>query len=301
MRESRHRLRFCGDGIHGKDKEGEKVMGIRYTIDELIVYRASLEIEDGEMVVIGQGIPMAAGVLARNTHAPNSVIVTEAGIVGLEPFKVPLHIADTSCSRGYSYGCDMFDVFTTIVNQGYVDVSFLGVAQIDRFGNVNSSYIGDPDNFEMRLMGAGGAPEFAGYSKRTVFTMRGGEFVNKLDYFTSPGYLEGGDSRTRAGMPEDSGPSALITQDGVFKFDPVSKEMYIAGVHPGVTVESVKAKIPWDIPVAERVEITPLPSEEHLRIIRTFAPEITMGRQLQMETVINRVIKVLMKAAEKNN
>lgn len=274
-------------------------MGIRYTIDELIVYRASLEIKDGEMVVIGQGIPMAAGVLARNTHAPNSVIVTEAGIVGLEPFKVPLHIADTSCTRGYPYGCDMFDVFTTIVNQGYVDVAFLGVAQIDRFGNVNSSYIGDPDNFEMRLMGAGGAPEFAGYSKRTVFTMRGGEFVNTLDYFTSPGYVEGGDSRVRAGMPKDSGPSALITQDGVFKFDLASKEMYIAGVHPGVTVKSVKAKIPWDIPVAERVEITPLPSEKHLRIIRTFAPEITMGRQLQMETVVNRVIKVLMKAAEK--
>ena len=111
-------------------------------------YRAAQEIRDGEIVVIGQGIPMAAGVLARKTHAPNSIIVTEAGLVGIDPFKVPLHIADTSCTRGYSYGCDMFDIFTTVVHRGYVDVAFLGVGQIDKFGNVNSSYIGDPNDYE---------------------------------------------------------------------------------------------------------------------------------------------------------
>ncbi|MGW8320542.1 MAG: CoA-transferase, partial [Thermodesulfobacteriota bacterium] len=167
-------------------------MGVKYTLDELIVFRAAQEIHDREIVVIGQGIPMAAGVLARKTHAPNSLIVTEAGLVGIDPFKVPLHIADTSCTRGYSYGCDMFDIFTTLVNRGYVDVAFLGVGQIDKYGNVNSSYIGNPDDYEMRLTGAGGAPEFAGHSKRSVYTMSGGEFVEKLDYFTSPGYVDGG-------------------------------------------------------------------------------------------------------------
>ena len=121
-------------------------MAVKYTIDELIVSRASKEIRDNEMVVIGQGIPMAAGVLARATHAPNSVILTEAGIYGMEPFKVPLHIADVSCTRGFTYSCDMVDIFTTVVNRGYVDVTFLGVGQIDKFGNMNSSYIGDPDN-----------------------------------------------------------------------------------------------------------------------------------------------------------
>ncbi len=274
-------------------------MGIKYTLDELIVFRASKEINDGEMVVIGQGIPMAAGVLARNTHAPNSVIITEAGIVGLEPFKVPLHIADTSCTQGYSYGCDMIDIFTSVVNHGYVDVAFLGVGQIDRFGNMNSSYIGDPDNFEMRMMGAGGAPEFAGYAKRNVLTMRGGQFVEKLDYFTSPGYVDGGNSRYEAGMPENSGPSILITTKGVFKFMPDTKEIYIAGTHPGVTVDEIKADIPWDIPVSDNLEVTELPGEKELNIIRTFAPEISMGRKLQIETLVTRVMRILSEAAGK--
>jgi glutaconate CoA-transferase subunit B len=273
-------------------------MGVKYTLDELIVYRAAQEIRDGEIVVIGQGIPMAAGVLARKTHAPNSVIVTEAGLVGINPFKVPLHIADTSCTRGYSYGCDMFDIFTTLVNRGYVDVAFLGVGQIDKYGNVNSSYIGDPENYEMRLTGAGGAPEFAGHSKRGVYTMSGGEFVEKLDYFTTPGYVNGGHSRYDAGMPEGSGPSALITTKGVFNFDEDSKEMFLAGVHPGVTVEEIKAQVPWDLKVAEYLEVTRLPSEEEVNIIRDFAPDISVGRSLYVELLTRSVLDVLSRAME---
>jgi glutaconate CoA-transferase subunit B len=274
-------------------------MGVRYTLDELIVFRAAQEIRDGEIVVIGQGIPMAAGVLARKTHAPNSLIVTEAGLVGIDPFKVPLHIADTSCTRGYSYGCDMFDIFTTLVNRGYVDVAFLGVGQIDKYGNVNSSYIGNPEDYEMRLTGAGGAPEFAGHSKRSVYTMSGGEFVDKLDYFTTPGYVDGGHSRYEAGMPEGSGPSALITTKGVFKFDEQTKEMYLAGIHPGATVEEIREQVPWDLKLADPLEVTGLPSEEEVRIIRTFAPDISVGRTLYVELLTRRVLDVLSKAAER--
>ncbi len=273
-------------------------MGLNYTLDELIVYRAAQEIQDGEIVVIGQGIPMAAGVLARKTHAPASVIVTEAGLVGIDPFKVPLHIADTSCTRGYSYGCDMFDIFATLVNRGYVDVAFLGVGQIDKYGNVNSSYVGDPDNYEMRLTGAGGAPEFAGHAMRGVYTMSGGEFVEKLDYFTTPGYVDGGNSRYEAGMPEGSGPSALITRQGVFRFDNNTKEMYLAGIHPGSNVEEIKAEVPWDLKVADPLEVTQLPSKEEVNIIRDFAPDISMGRSLYVELITRKVIEVLSRAAE---
>lgn len=274
-------------------------MGVQYTLDELIVYRAAQEIRDGEIVVIGQGIPMAAGVLARRTHAPNSLIVTEAGLVGIDPFKVPLHIADTSCTQGYSYGCDMFDIFTTVVHRGYVDVAFLGVGQIDKYGNVNTSYIGDPDDYELRLAGAGGAPEFAGHSRRVVYTLSGGEFVERLDYFTTPGYVYGGESRYEAGMPEGSGPSALITKKGVFKFDPETREMYLAGLHPGVTVEEIKAQVPWDLKVAAHLEVTRLPSEEEVRIIRGFAPEISVGRSLSVELLTRRVLRVLSRAEER--
>jgi len=272
-------------------------MGVKYTLDELIVFRAAQEIHDREIVVIGQGIPMAAGVLARKTHAPNSLIVTEAGLVGIDPFKVPLHIADTSCTRGYSYGCDMFDIFTTLVNRGYVDVAFLGVGQIDKYGNVNSSYIGNPDDYEMRLTGAGGAPEFAGHSKRSVYTMSGGEFVEKLDYFTSPGYVDGGNSRYEAGMPEGSGPSALITTKGVFRFDDDTKEMYLAGIHPGVTVEEIREQVPWPLKLSDPLEITRLPSQEEVSIIRAFAPDISVGRSLYVELLTRSVLDVLSKAA----
>ncbi len=274
-------------------------MGVKYTLEELIVYHTAQEIGDGEIVVIGQGIPMAAGVLARKTHAPNSLIVTEAGMIGIDPFKVPLHIADTSCSRGFTYGCDMFDVFTTVVNRGYVDVAFLGVGQIDRYGNVNTSYIGDPEDYEMRLTGAGGAPEFAGCSRRVVYTLSGGEFVERLDYLTSPGYVEGGNSRYEAGMPEGSGPSALITRQGVFRFDPETKEMYLAGLHPGVTVDEVRARVPWDLKVADPLEVTRLPSEKELQIIRTFGPEICVGRSLSVEMITRRVLRVLARVEER--
>jgi glutaconate CoA-transferase subunit B len=274
-------------------------MASNYSIDELIVTRASKEIRDNEMVVIGQGIPMAAGVLARSTHAPNAVILTEAGIYGMDPFKVPLHIADVSCSRGFTYSCDMIDIFTTIANRGYVDVTFLGVGQIDKYGNMNSSYIGKDGHYTMRMTGAGGAPEFAAYGGRSVLTMRGGQFVERLDYFTTPGYLTGGSSRHEAGMPEETGPNVLISTKGVFKFHPDTKEMYLAGIHPGNSVEGIKKDIPWDLKVSDSLETTSLPTGEELAIIRRFAPEISMGRKLQFETIATRLGKLFDRAAAK--
>jgi len=266
-----------------------------YTVSELILSRAAKEIHDGEMVVIGQGIAMGAGVLAKRTHAPNLVILTEAGLLGIDPFKVPNHIADPSCTRGFTYSCDMTDIFTTVLNRGYVDVSFLGVGQIDKFGNMNSSYIGDPDNYEFRMTGAGGAPEFVGYSGRTILTMLGGEFVETLDYFTSPGYLEGGNSRYEAGMPEDSGPEILISNKGVFKFDQVTKEIYLSEIHPKVNLADIKSAVPWDLKISDSLIETAPPSETEIEIVRNFAPEISMGRALQIETLINRVFRLLEK------
>lgn len=272
-------------------------MGTEYTIQELIVTRASKELRDREFVVIGQGIAMAAGVLARKTHAPNAVILTEAGLLGIDPFKVPLHIADPTCTRGFTYSCDMIDIFTTVLNQGYVDATFLGVGQIDRFGNMNSSYLGDLDAFAIRMTGAGGAPEFVGYAGRAILTMSGGTFVEKLDYFTSPGYLTGGNTRYEAGMPEGSGPSVLITTRGVFKFDAATKEMYLAELHPGVALDDVRAEIPWDLKVSGALKRTPTPTAEELSILRRFAPDVVMGRKLQLEVVMQQVIRLLTRNA----
>ena len=148
------------------------------------------------------------------------------------------------------------------------------------------------------MMGAGGAPAFVGYANRAVLTMRGGQFVEKLDYFTSPGYVAGGNTRYEAGMPEGSGPNILITTKGIFRFDDDSKEMYLAGLHPNVTVEEVTRDIPWKLNIADSLETTPLPTAKELDIIRSFSPEISMGRKLQIETIGARIGRLFAKIAE---
>ncbi len=266
---------------------------VKYTEAEIIVANAAREIEDGDIVVIGQGIPMAAGVLAKATHAPHCVILTEAGMVNIKPFRNLLHIADPTCTRGFAYSCDMIDVFTTIVNRGLVDVTFLGVGQIDRFGNMNSTVFGDYDDFRMRMMGAGGAPEFFGYARKAVLTMRGGKFVEKVDYVSSPGYLDGGDAREKAGFPPGSGPKVVYSTMGVFHFDEESKEMFLYGVFPGHDVEEIKAEVPWDLKMADDLKELPPPTREEVDLIREFAPEISAGRRLQVELSIPRIFDIL--------
>ncbi|MGQ9475431.1 MAG: CoA-transferase subunit beta [Actinomycetota bacterium] len=266
---------------------------VKYTESEIIVANAAKEIEDGDIVVIGQGIPMAAGVLAKATHAPNCVILTEAGLVDIRPFRNPLHIADPTCTRGYIYSCDMIDIFATIVNRGLVDVTFLGVGQIDRFGNMNSTVFGDYDEFRMRMMGAGGAPEFFGYARKAVLTMRGGRFVEKVDYVSSPGYLDGYGARERAGFPPGSGPKVVYSPRGAFRFDEESGEIYLYGVFPGHSVEEIKKEVPWDLRVAEEVVELPPPTREEVELIRDFAPEIAAGRRLQLELSIPRIMEII--------
>jgi len=266
---------------------------VKYTESEIIVANAAKEIEDEDLVVIGQGIPMAAGVLAKATHAPRCIILTEAGLVGIKPFRNLLHIADPTCTRGYDYSCDMIDVFATIVNQGLVDVTFLGVGEIDRFGNMNSTVFGDYDSFRMRMMGAGGAPEFFGYARKAVLTMRGGRFVEKLDYCSSPGYLEGFGARDRACFPSGSGPKAVYSTKGVFRFDEESGEIYLDGLFPGHTLEEVRAEVPWDLKVTPDLEELPPPTPEEVDLIREFSPEITAGRKLQLELSIPRIMEII--------
>jgi len=261
---------------------------------------AAREIKDGDIVFCGTGISMLAAMAAKNINAPNSVIFFETGSIDAKLDEIPLAVADPRVMYWSSSNSGLLDAFATMQNRitGEHVIGILGAAQIDKFGNMNSSYIGDPDNFIIRMMGAGGAPEFVGYANRAVLTMRGGEFVEKLDYFTSPGYVEGGTSRYDAGMPEGSGPEILITTKGVFRFDDDSKEMYLAGLHPNMTVEEITKDIPWDLKIADSLETTPLPTPEELDIIRRFAPEISMGRKLQIETIGARIGRLFAKIAE---
>jgi|WetSurMetagenome_2_1015567.scaffolds.fasta_scaffold07567_4 glutaconate CoA-transferase, subunit B len=257
-----------------------------YTLQELLIIAVAKEIHDHENVVLGVGLPTTAGALAKALYAPNATLMMESGIVDFEPLLPLNHIADAHACRGFSYATDLFSAFTATY-RGFVDVCFLGVGQIDRYGNVNTTVIGDYYKPTLRLPGSGGAPDFLSYAKRTVLTMLGGTFVNTLDYLTSPGYLDGGDSRDRCGLfPQGSGPTMVLTTKGVFRFDPVTKEIYLAQIHPGVTVETVKKAVPWDLKVAADLSQTPRPTDEEIDFIRNFAPNIAIGRELMQELTL---------------
>jgi glutaconate CoA-transferase, subunit B len=255
----------------------------KYTLNELLIISAAREIKNYDNVILGVGLPTTAGALAKALHAPQANLMMEAGMIDFEPLIAPNHIADAMSCKGYACATDLFSTFT-MTYRGFVDICFLGVGQIDKFGNLNTTTIGDYYRPDLRLPGSGGAADFISYSKRTVLTMRGGEFVQKLDYLTSPGYLSGGDARDRSGLfPEGSGPSKLITQKGIFKFDAETKEMYLAEIHPRIALEDVKKDVPWDLKIADDLSETKPPSDTEIDFIRKFAPAAVLGRSLAIE------------------
>ena len=262
-----------------------------YTLNELLIIAAAREIHDYENVILGVGLPTTAGALAKALYAPHVTLMMESGIIDFEPLVPPNHIADAHSCRGFSYATDLFSSFT-MTYKGFVDVCFLGVAQIDKYGNLNTTVIGDYYKPTLRLPGSGGAADFISYARRTVLTMRGGDFANKLDYFTSPGYLDGGDSRDKSGLfPPGSGPSMLLTTKGVFRFDSKTKEMYLAQIHPRVSVDDIKEDIPWDLKVASDLTETTPPTEEEINFIRRFAPTEVAGRQLMFELGLANIMR----------
>jgi len=249
-------------------------------MDELLNIAIAREIRDYENVVIGAGIPVTACVLAKGLHAKNATLMTESGLIGFDPLVPLIGIADVGASKGFSYSTDLFSMFTTHTYRGFVDVCFLGVGQVDKYGNINSTAIGDYSNFKRRLPGSGGAADFISYAKRTVLTLNRGKFVEKLDYLTSPGYLSGGDSRNNSGhFLKDSGPCTLISRKGIFKFDPLSKEMFLTHNHPGITVEEIKEDIPWDLKVSPDLVETKPPTAEELEFMRKFNPIQSIGQR----------------------
>lgn len=264
-----------------------------YTLQELLVIAAAKEIHDYENVILGIGLPVAAGALAKALYAPHATLMMESGIMDFEPL-VPLnHIADAHSCRGFSYATDLFSTFT-MTYRGFIDVCFLGVGQIDKYGNVNTTVIGDYNKPALRLPGSGGACDFLSYARRTVLTMMGGTFVEKLDYVTSPGYLDGGRSRDESGLfPVGSGPAMLLTTKGVFCFDRETKEMYLARIHPRVSVDDVKKDIPWDLKIAADLQESIHPTDDEIDFIRRFAPAVSAGRELALELTLRNLEQLL--------
>jgi glutaconate CoA-transferase subunit B len=240
-----------------------------YTADEMMTIAAARMVRNGAALFVGIGLPSAAANLARLTHAPETVLIYESGTIGTKPNVLPLSIGDGELAETADAVVSVPEMFAYWLQGGRIDLGFLGAAQIDRFANINTTVIGDYHKPSTRLPGAGGAPEIAASCKEVLITLRQNPraFVDTLDFVTSAGHLTGGDSRARLRLP-GKGPTAVITDLGIMTPDPVTKELTLTSVHPGVDVEQVKKATGWPLKVSTELTATAPPTERELGVLR---------------------------------
>lgn len=236
---------------------------------EVMACAASKIIEDGAIVLTGSGLPMIAMALAKRTRAPNVTLVFEAG--GIAP-RIPVLPVSVGDSRTFHEAvmATSLDCVMGSAQAGFVDYGMLGAAQIDMYGNINTTVIGPHDTPKARLPGSGGANDLGSLCWRTIVIMQqdSRRFVKKLDFLTTPGYLDGPGGRERAGLPEGTGPYRVVTQLGIMGFDDKTKRMTLLATHPGVSVEDVKANTGFELVIPQTVAVTDAPTQEEIRILR---------------------------------
>ncbi len=243
---------------------------MNYEANEIMTIEAARRLKNGTVCFVGIGMPSAAANLARLTHAPEVVLIYESGTIGAKPDILPLSIGDGELAEHADTVVSIPEIFRYWLQGGRVDVGFLGAAQIDKFGNINTTVIGgDYAKPKVRLPGAGGAPEIASNAKEVwiIIKQTRRSFVPKLDFMTSVGHLDGGESRARSGA-RGAGPTAVITDLGVLAPDPVTRELTLVAIHPGITVEQAKASTGWDLKVAGTVVNTMPPTQDELETLR---------------------------------
>jgi glutaconate CoA-transferase, subunit B len=240
----------------------------KFTLQEMMAVAAAREIKDGEKVIIGTGLPLLGAFLAQKTHAPNMVAIYESGAIDCKPLVTPFSVADSVLVPGSAMQGGLMEGLG-IVHAGELDLGFLGGAQIDKYGNLNTHVIGDYRKPKVRFAGSGGSNDIGAGCKRTIIMMlhQKQRFPEKIDFLTTPGYFGGGKERDSYGF-YGSGPSAVISTLGILRFDPETKEMFLASYHPGVTVEQIRENTGWDLKIAPDVSETERPAPELIRILR---------------------------------
>jgi glutaconate CoA-transferase subunit B len=241
----------------------------RYTPSEMMAAVAARELANREVVFVGIGLPNLACNLARALQAPDLVLIYESGAVGAVPARLPVSIGDPSLVTGSLMVCSMADVFQLFLQNGKIEVGFLGGAQIDRWGNINTTVIGGYQRPKVRLPGSGGAAEIAVHAQRVLIISRLNPraFPAELDFVTSPGQRCKGKTRAQLGMP-GAGPVKVITDKGVLERDPDTGEMVLTALYPGVTVDEVKAGVGWPLQVREQLGVLQEPSAQELNLLR---------------------------------
>src|SRR5574338_1205121 len=236
---------------------------IKYSSAELMIINAARLLRDGDVVFVGVGQPNLACNLAKRTHAPNLVMIYEAGVIGAEPARLPLSIGDPTLVSGALSVVSMYDIFANYLQRGNVDVGFMGGAQIDRYGNINATVIGDYAHPKVRLPGSGGSQEIAAWANRCYIMTphQKRRFPEKVDFLTSAGFLRGRDQRAASGV-RGGGMLAVVTDIGILEPDETG-ELVLAALHAGKTVEDARLNTGWDLKTAAEVHLTvPLTPEE---------------------------------------
>ena len=239
------------------------------TRDEVMTVVAARALAGHTTCFVGIGAPSAAANLARRIHAPDLVLIYESGTIGSKPSVLPLSIGDGELAETADSVVPVPEIFSYWLQAGRVDVGFLAAAQIDRFANLNSTVIGPYDHPRVRLPGGGGAPEIAAAAREVMIMMRQRpeSFVERLDFVTSAGFMEGGDARQRSGS-RGGGPSRVITELGVLEPDPVTRELTLVAVHPGVSAQQARDATGWELRVSPALAETEPATDEELATLR---------------------------------
>ena len=251
-----------------------------YSSDEMMTVSAARALRDGMTCFVGIGLPSAAANLARATHAPGLVLIYESGTIGAKPGVLPPSIGDGILAETADAVVSVPEIFNYWLQPGRIDVGFLGAAQIDKFGNINTTVIGgDYGNPKARLPGAGGAPEIAASCREVIVVVRQSSrsFVERVDFVTSVGYGSGPGDRERLGLT-GAGPRKIITDLGVLEPDPATREFTLTGLYPGVSVAAVKEQTGWELAVAADLETIAAPSAAELAALRELYEVSRLGQ-----------------------
>jgi glutaconate CoA-transferase subunit B len=242
-----------------------------YSSDEMMTVSAARTLRDGMTCFVGIGLPSAAANLARATHAPELVLIYESGTIGAKPAQLPLSIGDSILAETADAVVSVPEIFNYWLQPGRIDVGFLSAAQIDKFGNINTTAIGgDYRNPKVRLPGSGGAPEIAASCREVIVVVRQSSrsFVERVDFVTSVGYGSGPGYRERLGLT-GAGPKKIITDLGVLEPDPGTLEFTLTGMYPGVCAAAAKERTGWDLAIAAEPEIIAPPTHAELKALRS--------------------------------
>lgn len=255
-------------------------MPTEFSPDEMMIIAASRQLSNDDVCFVGIGAPSAACNVARLIHAPEITLIYESGTIGTRPQVLPLSIGDGELCETALTTVAVPEMFRYWLQGGQITIGFLGAAQLDKFGNINTTVIGDYTKPKTRLPGGGGAPEIASAAGEIYITMKQSlrGMVDKIDFFTSFGHGSGGDERSQKGITT-KGPTLLITDLAIWKPDPETKEFTVTSLHPGVNKEQVTASCGWPARFADNVEETPPPSQTELEVLRDLRQRTAAAHQ----------------------